>query len=247
MVLESNRDLVLRRLRRVPRPRPHQAPGRRGHLARPGADDPQAGRPGPARGLLEPVRALRRTRASRQPDPVEPRSGDAGGKKGEERSPRRRRGKASVAAPEVDPRRRRGLARPWPRWPWPPPRPHAAESAEPSRRLTRPPEPTDRGRGRARGSGRVPGSRRAGRHPVRPATGALRTLAPRRCRVRIRMRAPRSTRCLGAPSDCDPAVTHPVGPMGSASSVSPPRRRREGVRGVRDRARRRPPGEGRRR
>ena len=29
---------------RVPGPRPHQAPGRRGHLARPGADDPQAGR-----------------------------------------------------------------------------------------------------------------------------------------------------------------------------------------------------------
>ena len=50
MVLESNRDLVLRRLTRVPGPRPHQAPGRRGHLARPGPDDPQAGRPGPARG-----------------------------------------------------------------------------------------------------------------------------------------------------------------------------------------------------
>ena len=43
MVLESNRDLVVRRLRRclggtAP------APGRRGHLARPRADDPQAGR-----------------------------------------------------------------------------------------------------------------------------------------------------------------------------------------------------------
>ena len=48
---------------RVPGPRPHQAPGRRGHLAGPGADDPQAGRPGPARGLLRAVRALPRAAA----------------------------------------------------------------------------------------------------------------------------------------------------------------------------------------
>ena len=46
---------------RVPGPRPHQAPGRRGHLAGPGPDDPQAGRPGPARGVLRDLRALPRS------------------------------------------------------------------------------------------------------------------------------------------------------------------------------------------
>ena len=50
---------------RVPRPGPHQAPGRRGHLARPGPDDPQAGRPGAARGLQRAVRGLRRPRRHR--------------------------------------------------------------------------------------------------------------------------------------------------------------------------------------
>ena len=44
MVLESNRDLVLRRLTECLGPGPHQAPGHRDHLARPGADDPQADR-----------------------------------------------------------------------------------------------------------------------------------------------------------------------------------------------------------
>ena len=65
MVLESNRDLVVRRLLECLGPRPHQAPGRRGHLARPGADDPQAGRLGPGRGLLRAVRALWRARHRR--------------------------------------------------------------------------------------------------------------------------------------------------------------------------------------
>jgi hypothetical protein len=37
---------------RVPRARPDQAPGRRGHLTRAGPDDPQAGRVGAHRGLL---------------------------------------------------------------------------------------------------------------------------------------------------------------------------------------------------
>ena len=52
MVLESNRDLRGAPPARVPRPGPHQAPGRRGHLARPGPDDPQAGRQRPDRGVL---------------------------------------------------------------------------------------------------------------------------------------------------------------------------------------------------
>ena len=50
---------------RVPRPRPHQAPGRRGHLARARADDPQAGRRGPARGVQRDLRALQRPRRAR--------------------------------------------------------------------------------------------------------------------------------------------------------------------------------------
>ncbi len=48
----------------VPGPRPHQAPGGRGHLARPGADDPQAGRAGPGRGVQRDVPALRGARAT---------------------------------------------------------------------------------------------------------------------------------------------------------------------------------------
>ena len=48
---------------RVPRPGPHQAPGRRGHLARPGADDPQADGHGPARGR-SPSRASTATDAA---------------------------------------------------------------------------------------------------------------------------------------------------------------------------------------
>ena len=42
---------------RVPGPGPDQASGGRGHLARPGADDPQAGRFRPARGILRALRA----------------------------------------------------------------------------------------------------------------------------------------------------------------------------------------------
>src|ERR1700678_3474766 len=41
---------------------PDQAPGGRGDLARPGPDDPQAGRGRPPRGLLDPVRVLQRPR-----------------------------------------------------------------------------------------------------------------------------------------------------------------------------------------
>ena len=50
---------------RVPGPGPDQAPGGRGHLAGPGADDPQAGRRGPARGLLGALRVLQRPRRDR--------------------------------------------------------------------------------------------------------------------------------------------------------------------------------------
>ncbi len=46
----------------VPGQGPDQAPGGRGHLARPGSDDPQAGRLRPARGVLGAVRALQRPR-----------------------------------------------------------------------------------------------------------------------------------------------------------------------------------------
>ena len=45
---------------RVPRPRPDAPPGRRGHLARPGADDPQAHRHRPARVVQPRVRPLPR-------------------------------------------------------------------------------------------------------------------------------------------------------------------------------------------
>ena len=64
MVLESNRELVMRRLHRVPRPRPHPAPGRRGHLARPGPDDPQADGHRAGRGVLRALRALPAAAAS---------------------------------------------------------------------------------------------------------------------------------------------------------------------------------------
>ena len=67
MVLESNRDLVLRRLVECLSPRPHQAPGRRGHLARPRADDPQEARPRPARVVQRDLRGLRRPRHHRAP------------------------------------------------------------------------------------------------------------------------------------------------------------------------------------
>ena len=85
MVLESNRDLVLRAAARVPGPRPHQAPGRRGHLARPGADDPQAGRLRAARGVLASrastatgaacIVSLEPGRSSRQPRAAGPLGG----------------------------------------------------------------------------------------------------------------------------------------------------------------------------
>ena len=51
---------------RVPRPRPHAPPGRRGHLARPGADDPQAGRRWSAGALLHALRALPGPRRDRR-------------------------------------------------------------------------------------------------------------------------------------------------------------------------------------
>ncbi len=65
MILESNRELVDATAHRVPRPRPHQAPGRRDHLARPAADDPQADQPGPARVVQRAVPRVRRPRRGR--------------------------------------------------------------------------------------------------------------------------------------------------------------------------------------
>ena len=51
----------------MPGPGPHQAPGRRGHLARPGPDDPQAGRVRAAGGLLRALRLLQRARPDHLP------------------------------------------------------------------------------------------------------------------------------------------------------------------------------------
>ena len=60
MVLESNRDLVLRRLTEALGPRPHPPPGVRGDLAGPGAVDPQAAGHRPDRGVLRrPARTAR--------------------------------------------------------------------------------------------------------------------------------------------------------------------------------------------
>ena len=56
MVLESNRDLVLRRLVEC-LARPHEAPGRRGHLARARADDAKEARSRSARDLQRGLRA----------------------------------------------------------------------------------------------------------------------------------------------------------------------------------------------
>ena len=63
MVLESNRDLVLRRMVECLGPRPDPPPGRRGHLARPGPDDPQADRHRAAGGVQRELRALPGPRA----------------------------------------------------------------------------------------------------------------------------------------------------------------------------------------
>ena len=71
MVLESNRDLVLRRLLECLGRDRTQAPGRRGHLARPRADDPQAGGPGPPRGVQRAVRACRGRGVIVHLDPVD--------------------------------------------------------------------------------------------------------------------------------------------------------------------------------
>ncbi len=99
MVLESNRDLVLRRMVECLGPRPDPAPGRRGHLARPGADDPQADRHRPARGLQRELLAL--------PGP-RPR--------GPRHAGRARQGRRRAA-----PRRWSQARRRWRRWPWPRP------------------------------------------------------------------------------------------------------------------------------
>ena len=85
--------------RRVPGPRPHQAPGRRGDLARAGADDAQARRPGPARVVQRAVRVLQRPGRARAP-----RAG--------RRAPGRRQATATTAS---RPRARVRAAKPLPR------------------------------------------------------------------------------------------------------------------------------------
>ena len=99
MVLESNRDLVVRRLLECLGPRPHQAPGRRGHLARPGADDPQAGRVGPDRGLLRAVRALWRPRHRRAHRGHRPQWRSSGG--GDQGSSRSGRGRGRTGTAQT--------------------------------------------------------------------------------------------------------------------------------------------------
>ena len=68
MVLESNRDLVLRRLTEALGQGPHAAPGVRGDVARFGAADPQEAGHRPDRGVLHDLPALRgpRDRAARR-------------------------------------------------------------------------------------------------------------------------------------------------------------------------------------
>ena len=99
MVLESNRDLVLRRLVECLSPRPHEAPGRRGHLARPRADDPQEARPRAPRVVQRALRGLRRPRHHRAPrtDREAPRAAAAG--RASPRAWRRQRRRAPSAAP----------------------------------------------------------------------------------------------------------------------------------------------------
>ena len=110
---------------RVPRARPHQAPGRRGHLARPGADDPQAGRVRPGRGLLRAVRALRWARHRRAHRADRP----------QWRHQRwRRRATAGVPAPGAA-----AVARPPAR-----PRPAAARAVPAARTAPRPTTPRSR-------------------------------------------------------------------------------------------------------
>ena len=64
MVLESNRDLVLRRLTECLGPRPHPPPGVRGDVAGLGAADPKAVGHRPDRGVFHAMPALRGPRES---------------------------------------------------------------------------------------------------------------------------------------------------------------------------------------
>ena len=112
---------------RVPGPRPHPPPGRRGHLARPGADDPQADRHRPARGVQRDLRALpgprrrhprhaRRAEAVRRRRPAEAARGrrSRGGRRPRRPVRRRRRGDNGnghgAKAPVAQGRRRDGQA-----------------------------------------------------------------------------------------------------------------------------------------
>ncbi len=225
MVLESNRELVLRRLVEcLGRDRTkHQV----AEVTSLGLVQMTRKRVG--QGLLEAFSTPCETCGGRgrhvSLDPVEPpKSGDSGGKKSEERSPRRRRGKASVAAPEVDPeaaaRAREALAKVATATA----AAHAAESATeaPAAEV---PEPTA-GRGRARGSDRATGGRRAGRHPgltghrgtPYPGASALSRPDPHACASSRGAWARPATAIQPDPSR---------GPEGFHMSVSPPRRRRE--------------------
>ena len=75
MVLESQPRAGAAPAHRVPRPGPDQAPGHRDHLARPGADDPQADRRRPAGGVQRDLRALQ---GPRRDHPHRAGAGEAG-------------------------------------------------------------------------------------------------------------------------------------------------------------------------
>ena len=102
MVLESNRDLVLRRLIEcLGRDRTKHQVAEVTSLG-PGADDPQAGRPGPARGVQRDLRALQRPRL--------PHPHRAGGEDRRRRWRQRRRPQELPQRPR--PRQRVGSRRP---------------------------------------------------------------------------------------------------------------------------------------
>ena len=124
MVLESNRDLVLRRLTECAGPRPHPPPGVRGDVAGPGAADPQAVGHRADRGVLDVVPALRRPRdpAARRPGRL--RAGDrpqvaspaAAAASASQEGPAERRGAAVAKVPVA---RRPASIRCSRRWPRP--------------------------------------------------------------------------------------------------------------------------------
>ncbi len=186
--------------RRVPRSRPHPSPGRRGHLARPGADDPQADRHRPARVLQPRLRGLPRPWC-RGPERA--------------RRVRRRRGRRAPA--------RRS---PWPRPRVATAPPATAAASGNGRRRSRSVGPVPQGRRRdgTRGEGRRgrPGRRvRCGRRRLGGHLVARRRWQCGRHRRRSRQQPPTPPRPPRAVAAVAPVVA--AGPV-AAPAVVPGRR-----------------------